>query len=324
MFAHNKVNRTAAQSPAQDSRLYCQPPHLVKLQAQAQSFSLLPHLMSGSRMSGRHQALFRGRGLKFEELRHYQQGDDIRNMDWKTTFRVGKPYVRSYTEEKDRNVMVVVDQRPNMFFSSLSVMKSVVAAETAALCAWQTLKQGDRVGFLFADCRGISAFPFQRSQAQLIHRLKHLAQANQSLSVDTPWVASNHFSHIVAQLKRISPKAGTVIIVSDWIDATQNDITMLKQLQAHNDLLCVMVSDPLEQALPSSLYSQAWVVGDGHQQISIQGQLLTQVNKTLADTLSSRRQNLSKIMHSQGLPLIELDTSGDHLSAFKRQVGGRG
>lgn len=90
-----------------DPRLYCDYSRLVRIQAQAESFSLLPHLKAGSVLSGRHNSLFRGRGLNFEELRHYQLGDDIRNLDWKVTMRTGKPHVRSYTEEKDRNVMIL-------------------------------------------------------------------------------------------------------------------------------------------------------------------------------------------------------------------------
>ncbi|TOB70302.1 DUF58 domain-containing protein, partial [Vibrio parahaemolyticus] len=92
----------APKSQGMDPRLYCDYARLVRLQAQAESFSLLPHLKAGSVLSGRHNSLFRGRGLNFEELRHYQLGDDIRNLDWKVTMRTGKPHVRSYTEEKDR------------------------------------------------------------------------------------------------------------------------------------------------------------------------------------------------------------------------------
>lgn len=106
----------APKSQGMDPRLYCDYARLVRLQAQAESFSLLPHLKAGSVLSGRHNSLFRGRGLNFEELRHYQLGDDIRNLDWKVTMRTGKPHVRSYTEEKDRNVIVCVDQRSTMFF----------------------------------------------------------------------------------------------------------------------------------------------------------------------------------------------------------------
>jgi uncharacterized protein (DUF58 family) len=77
--------------------------------------------------------------LNFEELRHYLPGDEIRTLDWKVTNRTGKPHVRVYSEEKERPVLLVVDQRINMFFGSQVKMKSVLAAELAALSAWRVL-----------------------------------------------------------------------------------------------------------------------------------------------------------------------------------------
>ena len=79
----------------------------------------------------------RGRGFDFEEIRRYLPGDDIRSIDWRVTARTGKPHLRVFTEERDRPVILVVDQRRSMFFGSRRALKSVVAAETAALAAWE-------------------------------------------------------------------------------------------------------------------------------------------------------------------------------------------
>ena len=76
---------------------------------------------------------FRGRGLNFEELRHYRPGDDIRAMDWKVTQRTGKPHIKVFTEERERNVYLAIDQRMTMFFGSSHKMKSVIAAEHCRL-----------------------------------------------------------------------------------------------------------------------------------------------------------------------------------------------
>jgi uncharacterized protein (DUF58 family) len=79
-------------------------------------------------------------------------GDDVRSIDWRVTARMQKPYLRVYSEERDRPTMLVIDQRINMFFGSRRSMKSVVAAEIAALAAWRVFHQGDRVGaFVFSD-----------------------------------------------------------------------------------------------------------------------------------------------------------------------------
>ena len=140
--------------------IYTSLQELVALQYKASGFSFLPKQPVHSILSGRHNSRLRGRGLNFEELRHYRAGDDIRTMDWKVTNRTGKPHVRVYSEERERPVLLLVDQRINMFFGSQLKMKSVIAAELAALSAWRVLSVGDRIGALvFNDTEIIETRP---------------------------------------------------------------------------------------------------------------------------------------------------------------------
>ena len=129
-----------------DTGAYTTLADLARLRYDARGFSYLPGQPVQSLLSGRKRSRLRGRGLDFDELRHYRPGDDIRTMDWRVTNRTGKPHVRVYTEERDRPVMAIVDQRLPMFFGSRVRMKSVAAAEMAALTAWRVLDVGDRIG----------------------------------------------------------------------------------------------------------------------------------------------------------------------------------
>lgn len=314
----------APKSQGIDPRLYCDYARLVRLQAQAESFSLLPHLKAGSVLSGRHNSLFRGRGLNFEELRHYQLGDDIRNLDWKVTMRTGKPHVRSYTEEKDRNVIICVDQRSAMFFASTQVMKSVVAAEVAAMCGWRVLKDGDRVGFVIASHQALFHAKPQRSQNDLLTQLKHLSRANQSLSVDAINSEKVNFSRWIELIKRMKLKQSTVIFISDWNDCEEHHLDHLKQLQQHNDILAVMVGDPLEQTLPDDLAQSKWVVGDGQYQLNLDSKAKVEAASAKLEAKTDvQRQSLAKLMAVKHLPYIELDTTGEHVKEFQKLVGGR-
>ena len=108
--------------------VYVELDQLVRLQYRASGFSFLPRQPVHSLLAGRRGSRLRGRGLDFEEIRGYLPGDDIRTMDWRVTARTRKPHVRVYTEERDRPVLLVVDQRLGMFFGSRRAMKSVVAA----------------------------------------------------------------------------------------------------------------------------------------------------------------------------------------------------
>ncbi|GEA52674.1 MoxR protein [Vibrio inusitatus NBRC 102082] len=309
----------SAQPEASDARVYCQYSRLVQLQGQVGSFSFLPQLKAGTILSGRHQSLFRGRGLNFEELRHYQTGDDIRNLDWKVTMRTGKPHVRAYTEEKDRNVILCIDQRSSLFFSSVEVMKSVVAAEVAALSAWRVLKDSDRVGFVIARPHGVDWYKPQRSRAHLLHRLNCLAEANQSLGVASKDNESASFEQLMSVITRVATKGSTVIVLSDWHGAKASDVDRLQQLQAHNDVLTVLISDQLEEALPSR---SNWVMGDGTHQLNIsESAKLKKANHGLKQHQELKRVQLVRLMAAKGLPLIQLDTSGNHLEQFKRGMG---
>src|ERR1700749_149080 len=96
---------------------------LVALQYQAKGFSFLPRQPIHSLLSGRHASKLRGRGLDFEEIRRYLPGDDIRQIDWKVTARTRQPHTRIYNEERDRPVILVVDQRLGMYFGSRRNLK---------------------------------------------------------------------------------------------------------------------------------------------------------------------------------------------------------
>src|SRR5579871_4590516 len=100
------------------ARVYVTLVDLIRLKGHAKGFSFLPRQPVQSILAGRHASKLRGRGLDFEELRHYQDGDDPRAMDWLATARLNAPYVRVYTEERDRAVLLLIDQRLSMFFGS--------------------------------------------------------------------------------------------------------------------------------------------------------------------------------------------------------------
>ncbi len=135
-------------SPVESSigRVYVDPSHLAKLEFLARGLSFVAPAPLSSILSGNHASRLRGRGLNFEEIRSYLPGDDVRHIDWKVSLRLGKAQVRAYTEERDRPMLVVVDQRMSMFFGSSRAFKSVVAAEVVALAVWMGFAAGDRVG----------------------------------------------------------------------------------------------------------------------------------------------------------------------------------
>src|SRR5262249_29794234 len=135
-------------------------------------------------LAGQHASRMRGRGLNFDEIRAYVPGDDTRAIDWKATLRSGRAQVRSYTEERDRPALLIVDQRLPMVYGSVRAMKSVIAAELVALAAWMVFRSGDRVGGIVFDDRRIEHFAPLRSRARIHAMFGAIARANAALRAD--------------------------------------------------------------------------------------------------------------------------------------------
>jgi uncharacterized protein (DUF58 family) len=223
--------------------------NLVQLKAEARGFSFLPRQPVHSLLSGRHASRLRGRGLSFEELRHYQAGDDVRLIDWRATARRGSTHVRVYNEECERPVLVVVDQRFPMFFGSRRAMKAVVAAELAALAAWRTLDAGDRIGgFVFNEEEIVELRP-HRSQARAMKLLQEILRLNQRLASKDPARGSVELNDALRAAHRLARHDCLVGLISD-LDGVDDDTRQIAiELAAHNDVLIVLVYDPLGASL---------------------------------------------------------------------------
>jgi len=223
---------------------------LIRIKADARGFSFLPRQPITSLLAGLHASRLRGRGLAFEELRHYVQGDDVRAIDWKATARLRSPHVRVYNEERDRPVLLVVDQRRPMFFGSQRAMKSVTAAEITALGAWRALGAGDRVGGIVFNEDEIVDLRPHHSQTRVLRLLHEVARLNQALA-DPPDTAPGHvtLNHALDAARRCAAHDHLVVLISD-LDGADDDTKRLSTLlAAHNDMLVVGIYDPLGASL---------------------------------------------------------------------------
>jgi len=237
----------------QHGGVYVQFDELVRLQHKASGFSFLPKQPVHSILSGRHTSKLRGRGLNFEELRNYLPGDDTRNIDWKVTARTRTPYVRVYTEEKDRTVWLLIDQRVNMFFGSKQRMKSVVAAEMAAISAWRVLNVGDRVGALVFNDSEISVVPPHRSRERVMQILKQVVEKNQALNAGTNVKPeSGKLNEALKQVSLLARHDCLVCLITDADGINSETRRHITRLAEHNDVLTAFIYDPLEKDIPAA------------------------------------------------------------------------
>jgi uncharacterized protein (DUF58 family) len=222
---------------------------LVQLKADAHGFSFLPRQPVSSLLAGRHASRLRGRGLAFEELRHYNPGDDVRTIDWKATARLRSTYVRVYSEERERPVLLVVDQRRPMFFGSRRAMKSVTAAEVAALGAWRVLNARDRVGgIVFNEAEIVDISP-HRSQTQVMRMLHEVVRLNHALAEKAAPTGAVTLNHALEAALRRAKHDHLVVLISDFDGADEETQRLATLIAAHNDMLAVAIYDPLGASL---------------------------------------------------------------------------
>jgi len=291
---------------------------LAGMRAAARNFGFLKHQPVHSLLSGRHQSRVKGRGLAFEELRQYLPGDDVRTIDWRVTARTGKPFVRVYTEEKDRPALLVVDQRLNMFFGSRRAMKSVTAAEAAALSAWRALEQGDRVGGFVFDDGAIEEVRPNRSRAAVMRLIRSIAAKNAALHADSR--AKRNPLQLDAALDKLANVAHhdcLVIVVSDFDGHSGRTRDLLARLAAHNDVLAVLVYDPFLLDLPKS---GEIVVSDGELQIELRlGQDRTRRN--LGEFADARAKEILAWQHEIGVPVLPLSAAEETAPQIRHLLG---
>ncbi|WP_239113219.1 DUF58 domain-containing protein [Shimia biformata] len=303
--------------PAADHRVSVSLAHLRQLEGRARSLSFLPRQPVGSALNGRHASRMRGRGLNFEELREYLPSDDVRSIDWKVTARTGKAHVRVFTEELDRPTLIVVDQRMSMFFGSLHMMKSVTAAECAALAAYRILDQGDRVGGIVFGDTHIAEIRPQRSRVALNRFLTAIADANSLLRADAPNVAPMSLNQVLQSVRRIAPRNHLILVFSDFdvIDGLTHKL--ISALSRKNDLVLGLVSDPMADEIPQGL---RMVISDGVMQAEINtGD--KEMHRDLTDMARGRLATVHDWQRSLGVPVLPLSTTEDSLPQMRRLMG---
>lgn len=300
------------------SGVYANLDELVRLQFKARGFSFLPQQPVHSILAGRHASRLRGRGLNFDEIRRYQIGDDIRQIDWKVTARTRKTHTRVFTEERERSVLLLVDQRITMFFGSVRDMKSVTAAEAAALAAWRVLAQNDRIGALVFNDSHIKEIRPQRSRTAVMRILHAVVAQNNALSVEAGTQSNpSMFNEALRACERLAKHDFLICIVSDGMGYDEESQRLLTRISQHNDVIFVFVHDPLEAELPDA---GALVFSDGREQIEIDTGhrgLRESFKTTFADIRASGREFL---LHRE-TPVIPLSTDEDVVTQVRRQLG---
>ena len=286
--------------------VYISMEELVAIQSRHCSLDLRGRRKALTAIAGSHHSSFRGRGIDFDEVRIYEPGDDVRNIDWRVTARTGKPHTKLVREERERPIYIVVDQSQSMFFGSQQAFKSVVAAQAAGYLAWGSREHGDRVGgFIFND-KEVQEIRPKEGKKGIQQYLRLLIQFNQKLSAEG--IASGSRSAFINALegvKRVIRPGSLVFVISDFKHFDDITLQHFSLVSRHSDIVALQIFDPLEQQLPPP---GSYSFTNGQRAITVNTH-----NKDLRKHYRLRflehQDRIRRQLASIGIPLIEISTA---------------
>lgn len=198
--------------------------------------------LSQNIFAGQYHSAFKGRGMAFAEVREYQFGDDVRDIDWNVTARFRKPYVKVFEEERELTVMLLIDVSCSLDFGTRKCMKSVMATEIAATIAFSAMQNNDKIGVVFFSNRIEKYIPPKKGRKHILYIIREMLDFH-------PQSTKTDIGEAVAYFTRMMKRRTTAFVISDFYDNKD----FLKQFQIANnkhDLMAVQVYDRWAKQLP--------------------------------------------------------------------------
>ncbi len=192
-------------------------------------------------MAGEYVSAFKGRGMEFEEVREYQVGDDVRTIDWNVTARMNHPYVKTFREEREMTVMLLVDVSSSGQFGSQFRTKNQVSAEIAAILAYAAIRSNDKVGLILFTDKVEKYIPPKKGRGHVWRVIREVL---------TPRAAHGRtdLGGALEFLNKVSRRRSVCFVISDFLDEGYQRPLHLAS-KAH-DLVCISISDVRERTLP--------------------------------------------------------------------------
>jgi uncharacterized protein (DUF58 family) len=248
-------------------------------------------------LAGKYHSIFKGRGMEFSEVRHYQIGDDIRDIDWNVTARMGQAFIKKYTEERERTVMLMVDASGSNAFGSIPQMKGEIIAEIGALIAFSAIRNNDRVGLLIFTDHVEKYVPPKRG---IIREMLYFQPKHRGTDI----------TRALDYLNRILKRKAVAFLISDF--QTSGYESALSVSNKHHDVIAVTVTDPREMELPD--------VGMIELEDAESGQILLAdtskdwLRRSYQQTAFLRKEQREKNFRSMSVDYIDVITSQPYIT----------
>ena len=198
--------------------------------------------LSQNIFAGQYHSAFKGRGMAFAEVREYQFGDDVCDIDWNVTARFRKPYVKVFEEERELTVMLLIDVSGSLDFGTRKCMKSDLAVEMAATIAFSAIQNNDKIGVIFFSDRIEKYIPPKKGRKHILYIIREMLDFH-------PQSHRTDIGEAVAFFTRMMKRRTTAFVISDFYDGS--DFTRQMQIaNSKHDMMAIQVYDRWAKQLP--------------------------------------------------------------------------
>ena len=261
--------------------------------------------------AGEYHSAFKGRGMAFSEVREYQWGDDVRNMDWNVTARLRAPYVKVFEEERELTVVLLIDVSRSGLFGTRGMVKRDMIAEIAAVLSFSAIINNDKVGALFFSDKVEKFIPPKKGRSHLLHIIREVLEYE-------PQSTGTDLSEALRYLTNALKKRCNAFVLSDLIDADADANPRyeeaIKVAANRHDISVVEVYDPLEREIPnvgrlnikdSETGKTAWVDTGSRK-----------VREAYGAWFASLRANEDKLLSKYNIDRVKVAVDEDYVKAL--------
>ncbi len=287
----------------------------AKVLKKVRRIQIVTSAMVQDMFAGQYHSAFKGRGMEFEEVREYQPGDDIRTIDWNVTARSGHPFVKTFREERELTVVLLVDVSHSQDFGTNQQLKSELVAELGATLAFSAIENNDKVAMILFTDRVERFVPARKGT-------RHVLRVVRELLYHQPAGQGTNIAAALEYLNRVLRRRAVVFLISDFQSPDFRD--PLRIARFRHDLIPVLVRDRRELELPAVRYVELLDPETGEQLLVDTSS--PSFRRRVAQLADQRRDNLLNELRRLRIDLLEVETGAsfvDPLTRFFRQRGRR-
>lgn len=270
--------------------------------------------LSQNIFAGEYHSAFKGRGMMFSEVREYQYGDDIRDIDWNVTARHNKPYIKVYQEERELTVMLLIDMSGSGAFGAVGSQKRDIIAEIAATLAFSAIQNNDKIGAIFFTDRIEKYIPPAKGKKQILLIIRELIDF-------CPKHNKTDIEGAVKYFANASKRACTAFLISDFIDSTDYK-QALQIARNRHDLMAIQVYDKHDAQMPDvGLIRLADLETGQTRWVDTSSRYARQIYDKHWYT---NQQRMAETLHSARVDFISVATDEDYVRALMGLFKNRG